>query len=530
MGINMEIVIEFINYIIDNQQQILSLLLEHIKLTVISVGLAVIIGVPLGIFISYVKKLNKPILGISSIVQAIPSMALLGFMIPLLGIGSTPAIVTVVLYSLLPIIKNTYTGIDNINPQTLEAAKGIGLTKFQVLTKVQIPLALPIIMAGVRISSVTAVGLMTMAAFIGAGGLGYLVFSGIRTVNNFQILAGAIPACLLALFVDFIASIIESLVTPISLQKGGLSTKHKKRTAKKLVLSTVSLVLIASFLLSYFTGTKKSDNMLTIGSKDYTEQAILGNMIADFIEDHTDISVNRQFDLGGTQVCFSALNAGEIDMYVEYSGTAYGDTLKYPAISDVEKVYETVKIDLKEKYGIETLKQMGFNNTYTLAVKKETSEKYNLQTVSDLAKVANLFISGTTFEFLNRDDGLPGVEKKYNFKFKESLALDSSPRYIALDNNDVDVIDAFSTDGLLKKYELVTLEDDLNFFPPYYAIPIINEDVLLKYPEIEPLMAELGTVLTNDVMIELNYKVDELQEKPDKVAHDFLIEQGLISN
>lgn len=523
-------IIEFIKYLIDNQQQILSLLLEHIKLTVISVGLAILIGVPLGIFISYVKKLNKPILGISSIVQAIPSMALLGFMIPLLGIGSTPAIVTVVLYSLLPIIKNTYTGIDNINSQTLEAAKGIGLTKFQVLTKVQIPLALPVIMAGVRISAVTAVGLMTMAAFIGAGGLGYLVFSGIRTVNNFQILAGAIPACLLALLVDFIASMIESLVTPISLQKGGHTTNRNKRNGKKLVLSLVSLVLIASFILSYFTGAKKSDNVITIGSKDYTEQAILGNMVADLIEERTDISVNRQLELGGTQVCFSALNSGEIDMYVEYSGTAYGDMLKHEPISDVDKVYETVKADFKEKYGIETLKQMGFNNTYTLAITKETSEKYNLKTISDLAKVANQFVSGTTFEFLNRNDGLPGVEKKYGFKFKDSKALDSSPRYIALNNNDVDIIDAFSTDGLLKKYELVTLEDDLGFFPPYYAIPIISEDVLAKYPEIEPLMDELGTVLTNDVMVELNYKVDELQEKPDVVAHDFLIEQGLISN
>ncbi|WP_148401740.1 ABC transporter permease/substrate-binding protein [Clostridium sp. Marseille-P299] len=521
-------IIEFFEYIINNQQQILSLLLEHIKLTVISVGLAILIGVPLGIFISYMKKLNKPILGIASVVQAIPSMALLGFLIPLLGIGSVPAVVTVILYSLLPIIKNTYTGIDNINPQTLEAAKGIGLTKFQVLTKVQIPLALPVIMAGVRISAVTAVGLMTMAAFIGAGGLGYLVFSGIRTVNNFQILAGAIPACLLALLVDFLAATIETLVTPVSLQKGGLTANRKKRTGKKIALSIVSFVIIISFIFSYFSGVNKSDKVITVGSKDYTEQAILGNMVADMIEAHTDISVNRQLELGGTQVCFSALNSGEIDMYVEYSGTAYGDTLKYAPISDVKKVYDTVKKDFKEKYGIETLKQMSFNNTYTLAVTKETSEKYNLKTISDLAKVASKFVSGTTFEFLNRGDGLPGVEKTYGFKFKDSKALDSSPRYVALNNGDVQVIDAFLTDGLLKKYDLVTLEDDKGFFPPYYAIPIVNEKVLEKYPEIEPLMDELGAVLTNDVMAELNYKVDELQEKPSDVAHEFLVEQGLI--
>ena len=150
-------------------------------------------------------------------------MALLGIAIPFLGIGSAPAIAMVILYSLLPIIKNTYTGLSNISPQIMEAAKGIGLTKMQRLFKIQIPLSLPVIMAGIRVSAVTAVGLMTIAAYIGAGGLGYLVFSGIRTINNFQILAGAIPACLLALLVDYVFSIIERLVTPISLQTNALT-------------------------------------------------------------------------------------------------------------------------------------------------------------------------------------------------------------------------------------------------------------------------------------------------------------------
>ncbi len=193
---------EFFDYMLENKDQILSLCIEHIQLTAIALIIAIIIGVPIGILISYKKKLNKPVLGITSVTQAIPSMALLGFMIPFLGIGTAPAIVVVVLYSLLPIIKNTYTGITNIPSSTIEAATGIGLTRAQILTKIQIPQALPIIMAGVRISSVSAVGLMTMAAFIGGGGLGYLIFSGIRTVNNYQILAGAIPACILALLVD----------------------------------------------------------------------------------------------------------------------------------------------------------------------------------------------------------------------------------------------------------------------------------------------------------------------------------------
>ena len=210
---------EFWNYLIDNHSEIISLLIEHIELTFLSVGLAVLIGIPLGILISYIKPLGKPVLGLTNVVQAIPSMALLGFVIPFLGIGSKPAIVMVVLYSLLPIVKNTYTGIKNISPQIVEAAKGIGLTNWQVLTKVQIPQALPMIMAGIRISSVSAVGLMTLAAFVGAGGLGYLVYAGIRSTNNIQILAGAIPACLLALIIDYLASLVENLVTPASMKQ-----------------------------------------------------------------------------------------------------------------------------------------------------------------------------------------------------------------------------------------------------------------------------------------------------------------------
>lgn len=518
----------FFEYISINYLQIINLLIEHIKLTAISVGFAVILGVPLGIFISYSKKVNKPILAIANIIQAIPSMALLGFMIPFLGIGTVPATVAVILYSLLPIIKNTFIGLDNINPQTLEAAKGIGLTPFQVLTKVQLPLALPVLMGGIRIASVTAVGLMTMAAFIGAGGLGKLVFSGIRTVNNNQILAGAIPACLLALLVDFLLGIVEKLVTPISLQKGDNSIKKKKRTRQKIALCISGFVVVAIFVFTSIGSKAGNTRIISIGAKDFTEQAILGNLVADIIEEHTDISVDRKLDLGGTNVIFSALKTGDVDMYIEYSGTAYSDTLKHPPISDMQEVFDTVKKEYKSLYDIEVLDQMNLNNTYVLAVTKETAEKYQLKSISDIAKVKADLRSGTTFEFLNREDGLPGLEKEYGIQIKDKSALDGAPRYTALINEEVDIIDAFATDGLLKKFDLTVLEDDKAFFPPYFAIPIIRADALEEFPEIVPLIDDLRQVLTNEVMMELNYKVDELQQSPEKVANEFLKEQGLI--
>ncbi|NRZ53599.1 osmoprotectant transport system permease protein [Clostridium beijerinckii] len=437
----------------------------------------------------------------------------------------------VVLYSLLPIIKNTTTGIDNINPDMIEASKGIGLTKFQVLVKVQIPLALPVIMSGIRISAVTAVGLMTMAAFIGGGGLGYLVFSGIRTVNNYQILAGAIPACILALLVDGLFSIVEKLVTPISLQKSNNKSKEAKIKARKIqktILGATACILAGIFVVTGVSQKISSKKVITIGSKDFTEQEILGNILSELIERKTDISVNRKFALGGTQVIFSAMKSGDVDMYVSYSGTAYGDVLKYKPISDVEKVYDTVKKDYKDKYNLDVLKQMGFNNTYTLAVTKETAKKYNLKTISDLSKVSNELTATTTLEFLNREDGLIGLTKKYNLNFKNTVGIDGSPRYAALINKESDVVDAFSTDGLLKKYDLSVLKDDKNFFPPYYAIPVIRDETLKKYPEIQPLVEKVGDLLNDDVMSELNYEVDELKKDPKDVAVDFLEKNGLI--
>lgn len=514
---------EFIDYIIENKDQIISLCIEHIELTALALIIAIIIGVPIGILISYKRKLNKPVLGITSVTQAIPSMALLGFMIPFLGIGTAPAIVVVVLYSLLPIIKNTYTGIANISPATVEAATGIGLTKAQILTKIQIPEALPIIMAGVRISSVSAVGLMTMAAFIGGGGLGYLIFSGIRTVNNYQILAGAIPACILALLVDYFFGAIEKLVTPISLQNETKSKeKQKKERRKNKIIVIITILIIGLLFLQEIDFSKKSENVIRVGSKDFTEQEILCYMTSQAIENNTDIDVENECNLGGAQVVFSALTNDNIDLYIDYAGTDYTDILKHKPISDVDKVYKTIKKEMKEKYDIEVLNQMAFNNTYALAVTKETAQKYNLATISDLTRVSNDLIIAPTLEFINREDGLAGLEKEYGLSFKDTIGIDGSPRYTALQNNNAQVIDAFTTDGLLKKFNLVVLEDDKNFFPPYYAIPLVRSDTLKEYPEIEKVLNALGPYLTDEVMQDLNYQVDELGKSPEKVATDFL--------
>lgn len=517
---------EFFDYFAQNFSTILGLFAEHVQLTILAILISIVIGVPLGILITYFKPSKKPVMAIANLIQAIPSMALLGFMIPLLGIGTKPAIVMVILYSLLPIIKNTVAGLDSINSETLEAAKGIGLTRLQVLYKVQIPLAAPVIMAGVRISAVSSVGLMTLAAFIGAGGLGYLVYAGIRTTNTEQILAGAIPACLLALLIDYIFSILERMVTPKSFQLS------KPRSAFKGIVDKVIIVLTCLGLAGSFIytnmGTSSGAIQIKIGSMDFSEQETLSYMLKYLIEENSDIEVEQALSLGSSSIVMDAIKGGDIDMYVDYTGTIYGSILGLEPNSDVNEVYNTVKEQLQEKYNLTVLDPMGFNNTYTLAIKKDTAQKYNIETISDLCKVSKQLTFSPTLTFVERKDCWVGLQKTYPIQFKKIIPIDGSPRYTALTSNECDVIDAYSTDGLLKKFDLKVLKDDQSFFLPYHAIPVINERIQEECPEIIPIINQLQQYLNEDVMVDLNYQVDELKQKPKDVAKEFLKQHHLL--
>ncbi len=517
---------DLINYFINNKSQILSLLLEHIELTFFALIIAILIGIPLGIFISKNKRIGSIIIGFSSIVQAIPSMALLGFIIPFLGIGTKPAIAMVVLYSLLPIIKNTYTGIKNISPQMIENAEGIGLTKWQTLVKVQIPQALPMMMAGVRISAVSAVGLMTLAAFVGAGGLGYLVYAGIRSVNNIQILAGAIPACILALLIDYLASIFESLVVPKNMCKEKKSLFKSK--GYQITILVFSLIAIIGLMYASNIEKQKEENYITIGSMDFTEQEILSYMLKYLIQDNLDVKVNQKLSLGSSTIVMNAATTNDIDIYVDYTGTIYGSVLKQEPTNDVDRIYSYSKEQLKKHYNLNMLDDLNFNNTYTLSVRKDTAARYNLKTISDLTKVSNNLTFSPTITFMERKDCWLGIKDYYNLQFKDVIPIDGSPRYVALQNYESDVVDAYSTDALLKKYDLVVLEDDKGFFLPYHAVPIVNDEVLKKYPSLPGIIKKLSSVLNDDVMRELNYKVDEEKQNASVVAKEFLKEKNLI--
>ena len=524
----MNSITSFINFVIERKTEITDLLVQHIQLTVFSILMSIIIAIPLAIFIVRYRKFSTPVIGFTNIVQSIPSLALLGFLIPVVGIGSKPAIIMVVMYSLLPIVKSTYTGLTNISPSLIEASDGMGLTQTQVLLKVRFPLAMPIIMSGVRVSSVTAVGLMTIAAFIGAGGLGYLVFSGVSTVNNNMILAGAIPACLLAVVLDFILGKVENIVVPEGIRVNSKPGNINKLFKSKKVKIGALLLAIVLIVGSVAASLNKSKNTIVIGSKNYNEQIILGNMVASLIENKTKYKVERKFNLGGTAVIFNAMKSKNLDCYVEYTGTGLITILKKPSLSDPAKVYNIVKTDFAKNYGIELMKPIGFNNAYIIAVNKELAKKNNIKTISDLVKIGPTMKAGFTMEFTNRSDGYPGLQKKYNLNFKSVKGIDGGLRYTALDKNETQVLDANSTDGLLQKFDLALLKDDKNFFPPYNPVPVVRQESLKKFPELKGVLLLLEGKVNDEEMQKLNLKADN-GEDPKKVAEDFLRSKKLIN-
>ncbi len=372
----------------------------------------------------------------------------------------------------------------------------------------------------------TAVGLMTLAAFIGAGGLGYLVFSGVQTVNNIMILAGAIPACILALSVDYIFSKVEkSVMSKYSCQKSHDDKIKSSHTGLKVCTAIVVVVILFTSIGQSF-GKKDT---IVVGSKDYTEGLILGNMYADLLEEYTDYNIDRKLNMG-TSVLWSSIVSGEVDMCADYTGTILMNIMKEDATGDADDVYNRVKEHLDKEYGIKVLDPIGFNNTYTLAMESDVAKKYNIETYSDLTKYSEGFVFSPTLAFQNREDGLPGLQKYYDMNFKEVKSMDGALRYQALQRGDAQVIDAFSTDGLLKKFNLKVLEDDESFFPPYYAVPLVRSDLISKYPKTEEVLNKLSVVINEDEMIELNYKVDEEGQTPEKVAHDYLVEKNLIKD
>ncbi|MES9775008.1 ABC transporter permease/substrate-binding protein [Priestia megaterium] len=487
-------------------------LIQHIEISFIALFIALLIAIPLGIFLTRKKRIAEVVIGITSVFQTIPSLALLGLLIPLVGIGTIPAIIALVIYALLPILRNIYTGINEVDPNLIEAAKGLGMNNRRLLFKVELPLAMPVIMAGIRTAMVLIIGTTTIASLIGAGGLGDLITVGIDRNDTNLILIGAIPAALLALFFDFLLRKIENL------------------SFKKSMVSIIS-VIVAVFLvisISAFIQPKKAD--IIIGGKMGSEPEILMNMYKQLIEQNSSLTVELKPNMGGTTFVYNALQSGSIDMYPEFTGTVLVDLLKeQPKSTDRKEVYEQAKKGLANKLDLVMLKPMKYNNTYALAIPTSLAKQYNLKTISDLKPIESSIKAGFTPEFPEREDGYLGIQKRYGIQFAKVNIMQPELRYTALRSRDIDIVDAYSTDSEIKKYNLTVLEDDKHLFPPYQGAPLLKKTTLEKYPELNAILNKIVGKITDDQMREMNYEVAVEKKKASTVAREFLEKNNLLN-
>ena len=492
--------------------ELLDKIAQHIEIAFSATFLALLIGIPLGILMQYQKKIKASLLAITNIFQTIPSLALLAFLVPFLGIGFKPTITVLVIYALLPVVRNTYTGLAQVPEVSIEAARAMGFTLWQRLRIVELPLAMPVILSGVRVAVAMTIGITTIAAFIGAGGLGDFINTGLSMANKQLILLGAIPTALLALAVDFLIASFE--------------IKLSRRLIKKsrVIVSLLLAVLIASILVFHFVrycaDFRKST--VVIASKNFTEQFILANIMADLIEDYTDLKVKKVFNLETTEVIHQAMLSKQVDIYAEYTGTAYFVILKQYQKLPSEELFDFVKKAYQKRYQIVWLSPFGFDDSQTLAIKESLARSRHLKKLSDLVLLAPRLSLAAPAEFLVRKDAYPLLQQNYGFRFKSIAQMEPSLLYQAIDHQAVDVIEVFSTDGRLQQYHLVSLQDDLAVYPAYRVVPLIRQETLKTYPEIANALERIAGKIDANTMRHLNYLVDMKHQSPEKVASDFL--------
>ncbi|HMJ09234.1 MAG TPA: ABC transporter permease/substrate-binding protein [Pyrinomonadaceae bacterium] len=514
---------DFFRFLQANWQELLNLTREHIFLVFLSTGLAILIGVPLGILLTRVRSLQTPILGFANIMQTVPSLALFGLLIPISyigGLGSRTAITALSLYALLPVIRNTVTGILGIDPKITEAATAMGMTDWQRLKMVELPLAAPVMLTGIRIAVVICVGVATVAAAVGAGGLGTYILRGLRQNDNNLLLAGALASALLALLCDFALGQIEKAYAISERRIAG----RRKLLGVAVIALFAAIVVVGFFPRFRASGSNSvSDVPLTgqkivVGSKDFTESIILAEILAQMLEKR-GVAVERQFELGG-DIPHQALLSKQIDVYPEYTGTAYTAILKHPPLTDPQAVYDKTKAEYAEKLNLVLSPPLGFANDFAILVRGEVARQDNLKTISAAVPLAKNWQAGFGQDFMSRADGYPGFSKAYGFNFaKQPREMDLSLTYRALQTGELDIIAGNSTDGLIAALDLFQLADDKHYFPPYQAVFIARRDAM---PILNEVFAQLNNAISTDDMRKLNYDVDGNKRTPRDVAFEWL--------
>jgi len=498
----------------------------HLDLVLEALVIAVAIGVPLGILATRSKWAERVVVGLANVLQTVPSLALLGFLLILFHgmIGKPPARAALVIYALLPIIKNTVLGLRSLDRGVAEAALGMGMTAWQRLWIVELPLAVPIILGGVRVAAVASVGMATIAAAIGAKGLGNYIFRGVSLADSRLILLGSIPAALLALACDAALGEVEHALDPIKIRRSLL----RSGLAGLAVLALLCLALAGAW--ADWMSERGDSPTIAIGSKDSAEPIILGHMLADLVEAHANLHADRRLNLGGTLVCYNALRQGGLDVYVEYTGTLLTTILHEPPMNDPRRVLGRVR-ELCQRDGIECLDPLGFENTFAILMRRSQAERLGIKKISDLRDHVATIRAGFGPEFMNRADGYPGLVQAYDLHFAHApREMDRNLLYEAVARGTLDLAAGDSTDGRVARLDLVQLRDDRHYFPPYEAVPLVRRETLREYPQLRTVLNGLAGKLDAETMRRLNNEVDGLHRDPAQVAREYLSAAKLVEH
>lgn len=518
---------DLLKFINSNWAELLVLTREHIFIVLFATGLAILIGLPLGITLTRISSLQSPILGFANVMQTVPSLALFGLMIPIPfigGIGAKTAIIALALYALLPVIRNTVTGILGIDPKVREAAAAMGMTDGQILRMVELPLAAPVILTGIRVAVVISVGVATVAAAVGAGGLGTYIFRGLRQNDNNLLITGALASALLALLCDFALGQIEK----------AYKIGERASSGRRFAIAGTFLIFAAMVGASYLPSQRSelSDlrstevgvdqtlkgQRIVVGSKDFTESVILAEILAQMLEKQ-GAEVVRQFELGGN-LAHDGLISGQIDIYPEYTGTAYTAILKHRPMTDPQEVYDKTKAEYADRFNLALSPPLGFANDFAILVRGDVARQHNLKTISDSVPIARNWQAGFGQDFMSRTDGYPGFSKMYGFNFaKQPREMDLSLTYRALQSGELDIIAGNSTDGLISVLDLVQLVDDKRYFPPYQAVFVARMD---KTAVLEESFKSLQNAISTDQMRKLNYEADGNKRAAREIAAEWL--------
>ncbi|MGI6033643.1 MAG: glycine betaine ABC transporter substrate-binding protein [Coriobacteriales bacterium] len=495
------------------------LLVEHLEISFLAIAIAIVFGGAVGILISEYRKSAKWTLGVINFVYTIPSISMLGFLIPFSGIGNATAVIALTIYALLPMVKSVHTGLTNVDPAIVEAAKGMGSTRGQILLKIKLPLAMPVIMSGIRNMVTMTIALAGIASFIGSGGLGVAIYRGITTNNAAMTIAGSLLTAVLALIADFILGKVEKRL--------GTHRKRKKNHRKRAVGVTAAVLVACLVAAGFVVSQGQSGDTVRIATKPMTEQYIIGEMLDTLIEQDTDLNVELTQGVGGgTSNIEPAMESGEFDLYPEYTGTAWNAVLKKNGVYSEDEFGE-LKADY-EDMGMEWTCMYGFENTYGLVVRKDIADQYGIKNYSDLKKVAPNLTFGAEYDFFEREDGYDALCDTYGLKFGKTMDLDIGLKYQALAEKQIDVMVVFTTDGQLSDADAVMLADDKNFFPSYLCGNVVRSEVLEEHPELNDVFDKLTGQISNEDMVRMNYEVEVEGKEPRDVAEAFLEERGLI--